>query len=140
MELVWDILISALLVIGGIFGFVGSLGLVKLPDPMTRLHAPTKAASLGVGSVLIASMLWFAVKQGEVTLHELMITVFIFLTAPITAHFIAKANIFRDWPAEKLPRPSGDGEWAVHQADADTSRGELSVERDLAERAEDDRA
>jgi multicomponent K+:H+ antiporter subunit G len=130
MELIWDIVISAFLVIGGIFGFVGSLGLVKLPDPMTRLHAPTKAATLGVGSILIASMIWFAVKQDHLSLHELMVTVFIFLTAPVTAHFISKANIFRDWPAEKLPRPAGDGEWAVHQADADTSRGELAVENE----------
>ncbi|MBN2739846.1 MAG: Na+/H+ antiporter subunit G [Rhodobacteraceae bacterium] len=130
MELIWDIVISALLVIGGIFGFVGSLGLVKLPDPMTRLHAPTKAATLGVGSILIASMIWFAVKQDHLSLHELMVTVFIFLTAPVTAHFISKANIFRDWPADKLPRPAGEGEWAVHQADADTSKGELSVEQE----------
>ena len=130
MEMFWDIVISALLVIGGVFGLVGSFGLVKLPDPMTRLHAPTKAATLGVGSILIASMVWFAVKQGHLTLHELMVTVFIFLTAPITAHFISKANIFRDWPAEKLPKPAGEGDWAVHTADADTSEGELAVERE----------
>ena len=130
MELIWDIVISAFLVIGGIFGFVGSLGLVKLPDPMTRLHAPTKAATVGVGSVLIASMIWFAVKQDHLSLHELIVTVFIFLTAPVTAHFISKANIFRDWPADKLPRPAGEGEWAVHQSDADTSKEELAGEQE----------
>ncbi|KFE35719.1 Na+/H+ antiporter subunit G [Thioclava atlantica] len=138
MELLWDIVISALLVIGGIFGFVGSLGLVKLPDPMTRLHAPTKSATLGVGAILIASMLWFATKQGHITLHELMVTVFIFLTAPITAHFISKANIFRDWPAETLPEPAGEGEWAVHQADADTSEGELAVKKETEAAREED--
>ncbi|WP_417809390.1 Na+/H+ antiporter subunit G [Thioclava sp.] len=137
MELIWDIVISAFLVIGGIFGFVGSLGLVKLPDPMTRLHAPTKAATLGVGSILIASMIWFAVKQNHLSLHELMVTVFIFLTAPVTAHFISKANIFRDWPADKLPRPAGEGEWAVHQADADTSKEELAGEQ-VTESAQQD--
>lgn len=125
MEPVWEMVISALLVIGGIFGFVGSLGLVKLPDPMTRLHAPTKTATLGVGAILVASMIWFAVYKGDPSLHELMIAGFLFLTAPVTAHFIAKANIFRDWPAEKLPRPMGEGQWAVHQDDADTSREEL---------------
>ena len=125
MELFWEILISALLVIGGFFGLVGSFGLVKLPDPMTRLHAPTKAATLGVGAVLIASMIWFGVFKDDLTLHELMITIFLFLTAPISAHFIAKANIFKDWPSDKLPRPHGEGEWAVHQADADTSAVEL---------------
>ena len=44
-----------LLVVGGVFGVVGGWGLVRLPDPMTRLHAPTKAATLGVGAVLVAS-------------------------------------------------------------------------------------
>ena len=54
-----DILIAACLVISGIFGLVGSIGLIKLPDPMMRLHAPTKATTLGVGGALIASMLYF---------------------------------------------------------------------------------
>lgn len=125
MEMFWEILVSALLVIGGFFGLVGSYGLVKLPDPMTRLHAPTKAATLGVGAVLIASMAYFAVFKGHLSLHELMITIFIFLTAPISAHFIAKANIFRDWPTDKLPRPEGDGQWAVHEVESDTSAEEL---------------
>lgn len=125
MELFWEIVISALLVIGGFFGLVGSFGLVKLPDPMTRLHAPTKAATLGVGATLIASMVWFAVYKDDLTLHELMITIFIFLTAPISAHFIAKANIFRDWKQDQLPPPAGNGNWAVHEVESDTSAEEL---------------
>ncbi|MBC7179255.1 MAG: monovalent cation/H(+) antiporter subunit G, partial [Roseovarius sp.] len=56
--MVVDILISACLVISGLFGLVGSFGLIKLPDPMMRLHAPTKATTLGVGGALIASMLF----------------------------------------------------------------------------------
>ena len=125
MELFFDIFISALLVIGGIFGLVGSYGLVKLPDPMTRLHAPTKATTVGVGSVLIASMLYFAFFKDDLSLHELMITVFLFLTAPITAHFIAKANMHRDWKMRDLPRPEGDGQWAIYEVDSDTSSEEL---------------
>ena len=54
-----DILISAFLVISGIFGLVGSFGLIKLPDPMMRLHAPTKATTLGVGGALIGSLTSF---------------------------------------------------------------------------------
>lgn len=130
MTLVFDILISLLLVAGGFFGLVGSWGLVKLPDPMTRLHAPTKAATLGVGGVLLASMLYFAVHEGAFSFHELMITLFIFLTAPITGHFIAKANIHRDWRPDQLPPPEGSGNWAVHQLDADTSAEELTERPD----------
>jgi multicomponent K+:H+ antiporter subunit G len=108
-----EFLIAALLVMAGIFGLVGSFGLMKLPDLMTRLHAPTKATTLGVGGVLIASMahaLWF---EGGLSWHELMITMFLFLTAPITANFIAKAHIHRDMTAADLP-PTGSAEtWAT---------------------------
>ena len=58
MSFVAEILISIALVVSGIFGFVGSYGLVKLKDTLQRLHAPTKATTLGVGGVLIASMIW----------------------------------------------------------------------------------
>ena len=70
-------------------------------------------------------MVWFAVYKGDLTLHELMITIFLFLTAPISAHFIAKANIFRDWPRGQLPPPGGGGNWAVHEVESDTSAEEL---------------
>ena len=106
-----ELLISLLLVVAGIFGIVGSYGLLKLPDTMTRLHAPTKATTLGVGGALIASMLYFLTVEGAFSFHELMITVFLFLTAPITAHFIAKAHLHRARP-EGLPRPEGAGPWA----------------------------
>lgn len=135
MELFWEILIAALLLIGGFFGLVGSFGLVKLPDPMTRLHAPTKAATLGVGAVLIGSMVYFAAFKGDLSLHELMITLFIFLTAPITAHFIAKANLLRDWRPERLPPPEGEGDWAVYTPAADTSALELQEVEDADKEA-----
>ncbi|MFV0411095.1 MAG: Na+/H+ antiporter subunit G [Paracoccus sp. (in: a-proteobacteria)] len=113
MDLFFEILISAMLVVSGVFGFVGSFGLVKLPEPMTRLHAPTKAATLGVGGVLIASMIYFAWFGDHVSLHELLITLFIVLTAPITGLMIAKANIHLQWTKEELP-PTGTGtNWAT---------------------------
>lgn len=101
-----EFLIAALLVTGGLFGLVGSYGLLKLPDLMTRLHAPTKATTLGVGGVLLASMAE-AARQGAPSWHELLITLFLFLTAPVTALFIAKARIARrgaDLPPTGRPR------------------------------------
>lgn len=113
MDQFFEILVSALLVIGGFFGFVGSYGLVKLPEPMTRLHAPTKAATLGVGGVLLASMIYFAWFGDAPSLHELLITLFIFLTAPVTGLMIAKANIHLQWTKDELP-PTGAGtNWAT---------------------------
>ena len=107
--------IAALLVIAGFFGLVGSFGLLKLPDQMTRLHAPTKATTLGVGGVLIASMLYFYGVEGTLSFHELMITLFLFLAAPITAFFIARVQL-RNHVAEKdLPKPAdAKACWAGH--------------------------
>ncbi|MET4128259.1 Na+/H+ antiporter subunit G [Roseovarius sp. MBR-6] len=113
-----DILISASLVISGIFGLVGSIGIIKLPDPMMRLHAPTKATTLGVGGALIASMLYFEFVLGRFSFHELMITLFLFLTAPITGHFIAKVHLHLGHKPEDLPPTGSDRPWASYESDA----------------------
>ena len=106
--------IAALICLSAFFLFVGSLGLAKLPDLMRRLHGPTKATTLGIGSLLIASMLFFLLERGELSIHELLITTFLFLTAPVTAHMVAKVHILCDKGSRKeLPptgRPVG---WAV---------------------------
>ncbi len=118
MDLIAEIVISALLVAAGIFGLVGSLGLIKLPDTMTRLHAPTKAATLGVGGVLVASMLYFWIFQGRLSWHELLITMFLFLTAPIIANFIAKAHLHRFAQESDLPDTDTDRGWATFEDEA----------------------
>lgn len=106
-----ELVIALLLVAGGVFGLVGSWGLVKLPDAMTRLHAPTKAATLGVGCILIASMLDHRLVAGSWSWHELLIALFIALTSPVTALFLAKANMHLTWPRDSIPKPSPGGDW-----------------------------
>jgi len=113
MDQIAEYLISALLVMAGIFGIVGSFGLVRLPDTMTRLHAPTKATTLGVGGVLIASMAYFWVYDDVLSWQELMITMFLFLTAPITANFIAKAHLHLNRDAQTLPQAENGHDWAT---------------------------
>jgi len=93
-----EIAVSLLLLIGGAFALLGSIGLARLPDFFTRLHGPTKATTLGVGALLIASI----VQAGEgVSFRALAITLFLVITAPVTAHLLSKAAL-----AEKrrLPR------------------------------------
>ena len=87
-----DIIISIFLVLGAGFALVGSIGLVRLPDFYTRLHGPTKATTLGLGGLLIASMIYFS-SRGDVSLHELLVTLFLFMTAPVSAHLLAKAAL-----------------------------------------------
>ena len=112
-----DLLISLLLVTGGIFGLVGSFGLLKLRDPMQRLHAPTKATTVGVGTALLASMLYFALLRAEPTWQELIITVFLLVTSPITANFLAKAHLHRSVPPASLPPAGTDRPWATLDID-----------------------
>ncbi|MBE0495244.1 MAG: Na+/H+ antiporter subunit G [Campylobacterales bacterium] len=88
-----EIIISLLILIGAFFTLVGSIGLLKLPDFFMRLHGPTKATTLGVGSILIASTLYYITFKGEISLHEILITLFLFITAPVSAHLMAKAAL-----------------------------------------------
>ena len=88
-----DVLLSLLILIGASFTFLGSLGLVRLPDFYTRLHGPTKATTLGVGSLLIASALYFSAHGPGLSLHEVLVTLFLFITAPVSAQMLAKAAL-----------------------------------------------
>ncbi len=89
----FEFILSALILLGAFFTLVGSVGLYKLPNFFMRLHGPTKATTLGVGSLLIASVLYFSFTTDDISLHEILITVFLFITAPVSAHLMAKAAI-----------------------------------------------
>jgi len=109
-----EIVIAVFMVIGGIFLFIGSFGLAKLPDTMRRLHGPTKSTTLGIGSLLIASMFYFALLQQAAGIHEILITLFLFLTAPVSANMIAKTHIFRNRNLQQtLPSDASNSGWAV---------------------------
>lgn len=86
-----ELLISACLIVGSLFALIGAIGLFRLPDFYMRLHGPTKATTLGVGGILIASMLFFSTQDSGLSAHELLITLFLFITAPVSAHMLAKA-------------------------------------------------
>ena len=117
--------LSILLLFGCFFILVGALGLVKLSTFFKRLHAPTKASTLGVGCVLVCSVCYHIFLGQDPQPRELLITVFLFITAPISANMIAKVHLHRarvgtaDEPegiAGPPPRPSGDGDWATFEA------------------------
>lgn len=91
-----DYLASFFIIIGASFAAIGSYGLLRLPDFMTRLHAPTKNTTLGVGGIILGSILYFSVSD-SLSLHELLIAIFLFMTAPISAHLLAKAGLHSEY-------------------------------------------
>ena len=113
MSLAIETLISALLVIGGSFGLIGSFGLLKLREPMQRLHAPTKATTVGVGASLIAAALTTVWQTGAASWQGVMVAVFLFLTAPITCNFIAKSWLARHATPADLPPTGTARQWAT---------------------------
>ena len=97
-----EIILSILLILGGLFGLIGSYGLLRLKQPMQRLHSATKAATVGVGSVLIAS----AIHNGG--WNEVLITLFLFATAPVSAIFLARTHL----KSQVLPPTGNDSTWS----------------------------
>lgn len=110
-----DILLSILILTGAIFTFIGSLGLARLRDFYTRLHGPTKATTLGVGCLLIASAVYFSVREEGVSLHEVLVTLFLFITAPVSAHLLGKAALHLKVKS-LAPPPESDKEPPSHHA------------------------
>jgi multicomponent K+:H+ antiporter subunit G len=109
--------VSLLVLLGAALGLTGSIGLLRLRGFYERLHAPTLATTLGIGSILIASMLFFSVVQTRPVLHEVLITVFVVITTPVTLMLLARAALHRDRAAGDPAAPaalpaSPDGEAA----------------------------
>ena len=113
------------LLIGSSFIAVGVIGLLKFNDPMTRLHAPTKVGTIGIGMLLLASI-FHSYSLGETSFHELLIMAFLFVTAPISANFIAKVNIHVG-ACDTPPAPLVDDTWSkLKTADGDLTAETLS--------------
>jgi len=88
--------VAVLMLLGALFAFVGSLGLLRLKNFYQRVHAPTLGTTLGTFSVLTASILCFSVLEGRPILFEILIGVFLTLTAPISLMLLVRAALYRD--------------------------------------------
>lgn len=107
----WAALIVALLLIlGGAIIFIGALGLMRLPSFYQRIHGPAITVTLGAGCLLLASMLYFSVLQSRLVIHELIISAFIMLTAPVVSMLIMRAAVYRDLRAGKRDAGADSGE------------------------------
>ncbi|ARN52047.1 Na+/H+ antiporter subunit G [Pseudomonas aeruginosa] len=99
-----EIIVSAFLLLGSAFVLIGAIGLYRLPDFFMRLHGPTKATTLGGGGVIVASLIYFSNRQAGISLHELLISLFLFISAPVSAYMLAKAAVLQQLPLEKKTR------------------------------------
>lgn len=84
-----EIVISFCFVVGSILILIAALGIVRLPDLFTRMHANSKASTLGLGLIAVGAGVFF--PSVWVRFESLLIIVFIFLTVPISSHMIARA-------------------------------------------------
>jgi multicomponent K+:H+ antiporter subunit G len=86
---------ALLLILGGLFTAIGSIGLARLGTFFRRMHAPSMGNTLGTGCVLIASVLISTALANRPVSHEILITVFIVITAPMTAMLLMRAAVNR---------------------------------------------
>lgn len=100
--------VALLLVVGGSIVLIGALGLLRLPNFYQRIHGPAICITLGAGGVLLASMLYFTVLQSRPVMHELIIAVFILMTAPVVSMLLMRAAIYRELRTGKPDQEKGD--------------------------------
>lgn len=94
--------VSLLLILGGAIILIGALGLMRLPSFYQRIHGPAITVTLGAGCILLASMLYFTVLQSRLVIHEIIISLFLLLTAPVVAMLLMRAAVYRDLRLSKL--------------------------------------
>ncbi len=124
-----EILTSILVVAGGFFAFAAALGVLRLPDVLIRMHASTKAGTLGCGLILLAAATHFG--ETAIVARALAAILFLLLTAPVAAHMIGRAAyrtgvpLWKGTVIDELGRPpqaDGPGDGGVPATDAEERR------------------
>lgn len=96
-----EALTAALLVAGGLFALLGASSLVRARDFFGRAYGPSMSSVLGLGCVLIGSMIYFSMAQSRPIVHEVLIFLFVMLTSPLATMLLARAALFRRRNAER---------------------------------------
>jgi multicomponent K+:H+ antiporter subunit G len=91
-----EVVVAVFVLAGAALTLIGAIGLVRLRTFYERVHAPTLGTTLGIGCLLLASMLFFTLTQGRLVLHEVLIGVFMVLTMPVSTMLLARAALYRD--------------------------------------------
>lgn len=105
-----EAIVALLLLASGIVVFIAALGLHRLPDFFSRLHAPALASTLAAWIVSLASILHFSSRGQGLALHVWLIIIVLSISAPVTTLVLARAALFRRRQAgDELPPPLGSG-------------------------------
>jgi len=106
----WAAILTSILVLtGAALTLIGTVGLLRLKNFYVRVHPPTLGTTLGIGCVLLASMLYFTVLQSRPVVHEVLIAIFVTITTPVTLMLLVSAALRRDWMIgdPDVPLPPG---------------------------------
>ncbi|MFD1850202.1 monovalent cation/H(+) antiporter subunit G [Oceanobacillus bengalensis] len=90
-HIIVNILIILSILIGSFLILSASIGIVRFPDIYTKLHAATKASTLGLAGVLIAAFMFLYIQHDIVSGKLLLAILFMFITNPVSAHMISRA-------------------------------------------------
>lgn len=124
-----EIISTILIYIGVAFMVIASVGLLRMPDFYIRMSAITKAASLGVGFIVMGVAVYF--NSPDILIKSLAIILFIFLTSPVSAHVIARAAVRDKVPFWKKTVLDGFKPYLKkHHADQETNVDEEDLKQE----------
>jgi multicomponent K+:H+ antiporter subunit G len=101
----FELTVSALLVLSGLFVLGSAIGFLRLPDFFLRMHPPALAYTLGSWCVAIAAALYFSFLDRRVALHPLLIPLLLAITVPVTTVLLARVSLFRRRSAGEVDTP-----------------------------------
>lgn len=101
-----EAVVAALLLVSGVVVLIAALGLARLADFFSRMHAPALASTLAAWIATLASIVHFSSREGALSLHVWLVIIVLSITAPVTTLVLARAALFRRRQAgDPLPPP-----------------------------------
>ncbi|MBZ0214722.1 MAG: monovalent cation/H(+) antiporter subunit G [Nitrospirae bacterium] len=120
-----EALTVVLLMVGSVFALIAAIGVVKMPDVYMRMQSATKATTLGIGCVMLATAVHF--QDTAVWTRALLVVLFIFMTSPVGAHMLSRAAYLTKvplWQGTILDELEGRYDTEDHELDASPEANE----------------
>lgn len=108
MTIILEILAGISILLGSVFFFLTSIGLLKMPDLYMRISVTTKAVTLGLGLIMIGTAIYF--HDLAVYARSILLVIFVFMTSPVGSHMIGRAGYLdgaKLWEKSKVDHLEG---------------------------------